>query len=70
MHWIAPSEKDSANGSMSYNQSGGCPARGATSTPEAKMHGLGRQRDIRRALIEADLVECLVARCVSKQSLD
>jgi type I restriction enzyme M protein len=50
-----------ANGSMSSNQSGECVARSASSKPEAKLHGLGRQRDIRRALIEADLVDCMVA---------
>ena len=50
-----------ANGSMSSNQSGECVARSASSKPEAKLHGLGRQCDIRRALIEADLVNCMVA---------
>jgi type I restriction enzyme M protein len=50
-----------ANGSMSSNQSGECVARSASSKPEAKLHGLGRQRDIRRTLIEADLVDCMVA---------
>ena len=50
-----------ANGSMSSNQSGECIARSASSKSEAKLHGLGRQRDIRRALIEADLVDCMVA---------
>jgi type I restriction enzyme M protein len=50
-----------ANGSMSSNQSGECVARSASSKPEAKLHGLGRQREIRRALIEADLVDCMVA---------
>ena len=50
-----------ANGSMSSNQSGECVARSASSRPEAKLHGLGRQRDIRRALNEADLVDCMVA---------
>ena len=50
-----------ANGSMSSNQSGECVARSASSKPEAKLHGLGRQRGIRRALIEADLVDCMVA---------
>ena len=50
-----------ANGSMSSNQSGDCNARSASLKPEAKVHGRGRQRDIRRALIEADLVDCMVA---------
>ena len=50
-----------ANGSMSSNQSGDCPARSAMKTPKAKPQSLPRQRDIRRALIEADLVDCMVA---------
>jgi type I restriction enzyme M protein len=50
-----------ANGSMSSNQSGDCPARSAIKTPKAKPQSLPRQRDIRRALIEADLVDCMVA---------
>jgi type I restriction enzyme M protein len=50
-----------ANGSMSSNQSGDCPARSATKMPKAKPQSLPRQRDIRRALIEADLVDCVVA---------
>jgi hypothetical protein len=50
-----------ANGSMSSNQSGDCPARSASSKPKAKPQSLPRQRDIRRALIEADLVDCMVA---------
>lgn len=50
-----------ANGSMSSNQSGDCPARSAMKTPKAKLQGLPRQREIRKALIEADLVDCMVA---------
>jgi len=50
-----------ANGSMSSNQSGDCPAWSASSKPKAKPQSLARQRDIRRALIEADLVDCMVA---------
>ena len=50
-----------ANGSMSSNQSGDCPARSASLKPKAKPQSLPRQRDIRRALIEADLVDCMVA---------
>jgi type I restriction enzyme M protein len=50
-----------ANGSMSSNQSGDCPARSASAKPKAKPQSLPRQRDIRRALIEADLVDCMVA---------
>ena len=50
-----------ANASMSSNQSGDCPARSAMKTPKAKPQSLPRQRDIRRALIEADLVDCMVA---------
>ena len=46
-----------ANGSMSSNQFGDCPARSAMKTPKAKPQSLPRQRDIRRALIEADLVD-------------
>ena len=50
-----------ANGSMSSNQSGECVARSAMKTPKAKPQSLPRQRDIRRALSEADLVDCMVA---------
>jgi hypothetical protein len=50
-----------ANGSMSSNQSGDCPERSASSKPKAKPQSLPRQRDIRRALIEDDLVDCMVA---------
>jgi type I restriction enzyme M protein len=46
-----------AHGSMSSNQSGDCNARSATLKPKAKLQSLPRQRDIRRALIEADLVD-------------
>jgi hypothetical protein len=45
------------NGSMSSNQSGECPARSASSKPKARPQSLPRQRDIRRALIAADLVD-------------
>jgi len=45
----------------SSNQSGDCPARSATLKPKAKLQSQPRQRDIRRALIEADLVDCMVA---------
>jgi len=38
----------------SSNQSGEGVARSASSKPEAKLHGRGRQRDTHRALIEAD----------------
>ncbi len=51
-----------ANGSMSSNPSGDCPARSASSKPKAKPQSLPRQREIRRALIQADLVDCMVAR--------
>ena len=50
-----------ANGSMSSNQSGDCPARSAMKTPKAKPQSLPRQRDICRAFIEADLVDCMIA---------
>ncbi|MEN9677240.1 MAG: hypothetical protein RIS76_3136 [Verrucomicrobiota bacterium] len=50
-----------ANGSMSSNQSGDCPARSAFVKPKAKPQSLPRQRDIRRAFIEADLVDFMVA---------
>lgn len=50
-----------ANGSMSSNQSGDCPARSASSKPKAKPQSLQRQHDIRRALIGADLVDSMVA---------
>jgi hypothetical protein len=39
----------------SSNQSGDCPARSASIKTKAKPQSLPRQRDIRRALIEADL---------------
>ena len=48
-----------ANGSMSSNQSGVCPARRASSKPKAKPQSLPRQRDIRLAPIEAVLVDCM-----------
>lgn len=38
-------------------KSGDCPARSASLLPKAKLQSLPRQRDIRRALIEADLVD-------------
>jgi type I restriction enzyme M protein len=50
-----------ANGSMSSNQSGDCNARSARRNWATNSQGLGSQRDIRRALIEADLVDCMVA---------
>ena len=50
-----------ANGSMSSNQSGDYPARSAIKTPKVKPQSLPRQRDIRQKLIEADLVDCMVA---------
>ena len=50
-----------ANGSMSSNQSGDCNARSARRNWATDSQGLGSQRDIRRALIEADLVDCMVA---------
>lgn len=49
-----------ANGSMSSNQAGDYPVRSASSKPKAKPQSLPRQRDIRRALIEADLVDTVV----------
>ena len=56
-----PVRKDLANGSMSSNQSGDCNARSARRDWATNSQGLGSQRDIRRALIEADLVDCMVA---------
>ena len=50
-----------ANGSMSSNQSGDCNARSARRDWAANSQGLGSQRDIRQKLIEADLVDCMVA---------
>lgn len=50
-----------ANGSMSSNQSGDCTARSARREWVTHSQDLGSQRDIRRALIEADLVDCMVA---------
>ena len=44
----------SANGAMSSNQSGDCNARSARREWATDSQGLGSQRDIRRALIEAD----------------
>jgi hypothetical protein len=46
---------------MSSNQSGDCNARSARREWATDSQGLGSQRDIRRALIEADLVDCMVA---------
>jgi type I restriction enzyme M protein len=43
-----------ANGSMSSNQSGDCNARSARREWATISQGLGSQRDIRKALIEAD----------------
>ena len=45
----------------SSNQSGDCNARSARREWATHWQGLGSQRDIRRALIEADLVDCMVA---------
>ena len=45
----------------SSNRLGDYPARIAIKTPKAKPHSLPRQRNIRRALIEADLVDNMVA---------
>ncbi len=50
-----------ANGSMSSNQSSDCPARSAMKKLKAKPQSLPRQRDIHRALIKADLVDCMAA---------
>ncbi len=50
-----------ANGSMSSNPSGDFPARSARRKWATNSQGLGSQRDIRRALIEADLAGCMVA---------
>ncbi|MEA3186245.1 MAG: type restriction enzyme protein [Chthoniobacter sp.] len=50
-----------ANGSMSSNQSGGCPRGAHSKTRSTNSQSLGRQRDIRGHLIEADLVDCMVA---------
>jgi type I restriction-modification system DNA methylase subunit len=63
IHYLAPQGMADfvlANGSMSSNQSGDCTARSASSKPKAKLQSQPRQRDIRRALIEADLVDCMV----------
>ena len=45
----------------SSNQSGACNARSARRDWATNSQGLGRQRDIRQKLIEADLVDCMVA---------
>ena len=50
-----------ANGSMSSNQSGDCNAQSARREWATNSQGLGSQRDLRRTLIEADLVDCMVA---------
>jgi hypothetical protein len=50
-----------AIGSMSSNQSGDGNVRSARREWATNSQGLGSQRDIRRALIEADLVDCMVA---------
>ncbi len=70
IHHLAPAGPGSAggmagfvlaNGSMSSNQSGDCNARSARRERATNSQGLGSQRDIRRALIESDLVDCMVA---------
>jgi type I restriction enzyme M protein len=70
IHHLAPAAPGSsggmagfvlANGSMSSNQSGDCPRGAHSTTRSTNSQSLGRQRDIRRALIEADLVDCMVA---------
>lgn len=64
IHHIAPHGMTDfvlANGNMSSNQPCDYPARSASSNPKTKSQSLPRQRDIRRALIEADLVDCMVA---------
>ena len=53
--------KDLTNGSMSSNQSGDCNARSARREWTTDSLSMGSQRDIRRAFIEADLVDCMVA---------
>jgi|GEM_PF-1777131 len=45
-----------ANGSMSTNTNGDCPARSAMNTPKAKPQSLTRQREIRQKMVENDLV--------------
>ncbi len=50
-----------ANGSMSSNQSGDCPREAHSPPRSTDSQSLGRQRDVRRALIEADLMDCMVA---------
>lgn len=50
-----------ANGLVSPNQAGDCPARSTMKTPKAKPQSLARQRGIRRAPTEADLVSCMMA---------
>lgn len=52
---------DLVNGSMSSNQSGDCNARSAHRNWPTDSQGLRSQRDIRKALIEADLMGCMVA---------
>jgi len=70
IHHLAPAAPGSsggmagfvlANGSMSSNQSGDCPREAHSPMRSTNSQSLGRQRDIRRALIEADLVDCMVA---------
>jgi type I restriction-modification system DNA methylase subunit len=63
IHYLAPQGMADfvlAIGSISSNQSGECTARSASSKPKAKLQSQPGQRDIRRALIEADLVDCMV----------
>ena len=50
-----------ANGSMSTNTKGDCPARSAIKMPKAKPQSLTRQREIRQKLVENDLVDCMIA---------
>ncbi len=70
IHHLAPAAPGSSGGmagfvlaigSMSSHQSGDCPRGAQSKTRSTNSQSLGRQRDIRRALIEADLVDCMVA---------
>jgi hypothetical protein len=77
IHHLAPAAPGSsggmagfvlANGSMSSNQSGDCPRGAHSKTRSTNSQSLGRQRDIRRALIEADRVDTALRDSALSQS--
>jgi hypothetical protein len=49
---------------MSPNQGGTCSGQSATSKPETKLDRLGRERDMPKALVEVNVVDCMIASSV------